>query len=173
MTLTILLWLLFIFTLCSAYLSASETALFSLSGMKVRSFRQSPQPRNRLIADLLSRPRDLIVTILMLNILVNILIQNLASTIFGEMATWALKVGVPLAITLFFGEVIPKSVAILNNDRIAPKVAPIIARIEKILGPAIRIVIAVAGTISRTLFFFLKKEKKNIERSNETSPQDF
>jgi hypothetical protein len=61
--------------------SASETALFSLSSLKVKTYKQDKDPRKQLIAQLLSSPRQLLVTIIMLNVSFNILVQNVTSSI--------------------------------------------------------------------------------------------
>ncbi|HEY5235621.1 MAG TPA: DUF21 domain-containing protein, partial [Rhabdochlamydiaceae bacterium] len=50
----------------SGLFSASETALFSLSSLKVKTYKQDKDPRKQLIAQLLSSPRQLLVTIIML-----------------------------------------------------------------------------------------------------------
>ncbi len=128
--------------------------------MKIRSYQHSRNKRKNLIASLVLKPRDLIVTILMLNIFVNIMVQNFASNIFGTHSGWLLKVGVPLLITLLFGEVIPKSIALHNNERISPYVAPIIAFLRSLFTPLRIIIIFITGHISRTLFFFLRKGKE-------------
>jgi CBS domain containing-hemolysin-like protein len=98
-----------------------------------------------------------LVTILILNVLVNILVQNVASSLFGEFSGWGLRVGVPLALTLIFGEVIPKSIALQNNDRIAQFVAPVIGRAKRILGPLRRSMTRLTGAVSKWMFFFLKR----------------
>ena len=106
---TILLIALLILLLSiSAILSGSETALFSLSSMKVRLLSNDPKWRKRLVADLLSKPKELLVTILMVNIAVNILVQNVISNVFEPHASWLFNVGTPLLLTLLFGEAIPK-----------------------------------------------------------------
>ncbi|MBI5274282.1 MAG: HlyC/CorC family transporter [Chlamydiales bacterium] len=152
----ILLLILFIFL--SAFLSSSETALFSLSSMKVKIYAQTQQPRKKLVAKLLKSPRDLLVTILMLNIATNILIQNTVSTIFNQFPGWLLSVGLPLILVLVFGEVIPKSIAISNNAKIAYLVAPFILVAKHLFGP-VRIVISkITGAVSHFFFFFLRKE---------------
>ena len=88
---------------------------FSLSSMKVKAFKQDRDKRKQLVAFLLSKPRELLVTIIMVNTIVNILVQNIVSTIFGDFSTWFINVGVPLALTLIFGEVIPKSIGLANT----------------------------------------------------------
>lgn len=156
---TISICLLGIFTLLSGIFSASETALFSLSKMKVRSYRQSTEANKQLIANLVMRPRELLVTILMLNIAINILIQNVSSNLFDDFSGWLLKVGVPLCLTLVFGEIIPKSVAIQNNAQIAKRMAPILHRLRRVLGPIRVALTEITSIVSSTVFFFLKNEK--------------
>jgi len=123
----ILIFLLIFFTLASGFCSGSETALFSLPATRLRAYAYDKDPRKSKIANILKHPQDLIVTIFMLNTLTNILLQNTASTLFGRFAGWHLKVGVPLAITLFFGEIIPKIVAMENNVSFAKKIVMPIA----------------------------------------------
>ena len=138
----------------SALFSSSETALFSLSSMQLQAFRKSHDVRKRLASKLLDSPRDLLITIILLNVILNIFVQNVASNIFGDLSGWGLNVGVPLALTLTFGEFIPKSIGIANNVRFAPKVSLFIWRINRILLPFRIVLIRVTSLISRILFFF-------------------
>jgi len=152
--------LLIVLVLTSGALSASETAFFSLSPMKVRSYKTSKDPRLRSVETLVSKPRKLLVTILMLNVLVNILVQNVVSSIFGTLSGWVLTVILPLLLVLIFGEVIPKTVAIVNNDKIAYKAAPFLSFAERILRYIRDAIVKVTNPISRFFFFFLHKEKE-------------
>ncbi|MEM7175677.1 MAG: hemolysin family protein [Chlamydiota bacterium] len=155
-----LIGLLILLILCSAWLSASETALFSLSSMKVRSLQKGEDHRGKLIAQLLGRPRELLVTILMVNVLMNLLVQNVVSGIFGTFSGWGLTVGIPLGLTLIFGEVLPKSVAYSKNAWIAYRVAPLIHWIARIIKPLRRLLTKLTSGISRCLFFYLQREKE-------------
>lgn len=152
--------LLLVFLFCSGFFSSSEVALFSLSSMKVKAFKNDPDSRKQLVYKLLSSPRDLLVTIIMLNIIINILIQNVTSSIFGDFSTWALNVGVPLALTLVFGEVVPKSIGMANNSAISYRVAPFLNAAQKFFLPIRRVLTAVTSFVSRLLFFFLKSEEE-------------
>ena len=143
----------------SAFLSASETSLFSLSPLTLRIYRSSSNLRQRLIGHLMDRPRDLLVTILILNVLANLLVQNTVSTLFDQFPNWSLKVGVPLVLTLVFGEVLPKSIALPYNTALAPRVVTPISKIMRILTPIRKLLNAVASFLSRMLFFFLHEEK--------------
>ncbi len=176
MTITILLLILLGFmTLASAYCSGTETALFSLSSLKVKTYKTDADPRKRLIAQLLSQPRDLLVTVFMLNTLVNILLQNVASSFFGESAGWDLKVGVPLFLTLVLGEIVPKNIGIMNNEWISYHFAPSINFFHQALGSIRKWTIAITHPVSRTLFFFLNKEpsisKEELEHVLNTSEE--
>ncbi len=153
-----IIFLLFL-TYWSGFFSGSEIALFSLSSSKVRTYRSSPDHRKSLIAKLLNQPRDLLVTIVMLNTLVNILLQNVSSNMFGTASSWLLKVGFPLVITLIFGEIIPKYVAMQKNVAISQRVAPTFNFLTSILKPIREWTVNITTPISRFMFFFLKKEE--------------
>lgn len=144
----------------TALFSASETALFSLSSLKVKAYKQNADRRKQLISKLLSSPRDLLVTIIILNISINILIQNVFASIFGEMSNWALNVGVPLALTLVLGEVLPKSIGLVHNAKISYAVAPFIAFLQKILLPVRKVLVFITNYVSHIFFFFLRKEQQ-------------
>lgn len=164
-----------ILILCSGYFSGSEAALFSLPSTRIKAYQTDPNPRKRLVANLLLRPRDLLVTVFMLNTVVNILLQNVASNLFGDIASWALKVGVPLALTLVFGEILPKYIGLQNNIAFSYLVAPVINFLQNVLKPIRQATIAVTTPISRAMFFFLKKEpeisKEELEHILKTSEE--
>lgn len=141
-------------------LSASETALFSLSPLSLRAYRSSNNDRQRLIAQLMDRPRDCLVTILILNVLSNLLIQNTVSSIFEGFPNWSLKVGLPLALILVFGEVIPKSFAMPNNAKVASHAAPAIWMLMRIFKPIRTLLNSVASFIARIVFFFFMKKRR-------------
>ena len=155
-----LILILIILILASAFLSASETSFFSIPSTKVKAFQYHKDPHKQLIYKLHKQPQDLLVTILFLNISMNILVQNISSNIFDDYPSWFLTVGIPLGLTLFFGEIIPKSVAIYNNEAIATFSSKTIFFIKKLLGPIRRIISWLTYYVSKTLFFFLKKDYK-------------
>lgn len=157
----------------SAWIAASETALFSLSSHKIKTYKNDSDERKQLIAKLLARPQDLLVTVFMVNTCVNILLQNVISDMFGAHASFVLKVGVPLILTLIFGEILPKYIGLQNNQAISYNVAPSINKLQDLMTHIRRVVIAVTSPISKIMFFFLKKEgpisKEELEHVLETS----
>ncbi|MBU6446892.1 MAG: DUF21 domain-containing protein, partial [Verrucomicrobia bacterium] len=146
--------------LLSAWLSGAETALFSLSPLTIKSYGHASDTRLKLISRLMENPRQILVSILILNILANILIQNTVSILFGPYEGWALKVGVPLVVTLIFGEVLPKSIALPNHTTIAYRVAPWVHRVSQCLRVMQEPLTKMTSAIARILFFFLRKERE-------------
>ncbi|GAB5411573.1 MAG: hemolysin family protein [Chlamydiales bacterium] len=144
----------------SGFLSGSETSLFSLSSMRIKSFSGSKRRGEAVTATLLKEPRKLLVTLLMLNVVMNILVQNVVSSIFGVDGGLIQTVGVPLALTLVFGEVIPKSIALPNNRKIAPMVAPAIGFAAKTLAAPRDVITKVCNWISHHFYFFLRPEEE-------------
>lgn len=160
MWLGILITLLVFLILGSGFLSATETAFFSLSTMKIRAFKEGKDKRGNLVARLIAKPRNLLVTIIMLNVILNILVQNVVASIFGTLSGWLLNVGVPLGLTLIFGEVIPKSLSLGSNAKVACMAAPIISVVERAVAPLRNVITFVTAGVSYVMFFFLKKENQ-------------
>lgn len=152
------LLLIVLLTYWSAWISSAETALFSLSSPKVSAFRTDTDSQKRLIAELLSRPRDLLVTVFMVNTFVNIMLQNVVSDMYGESGRWEYKIGIPLILILVFGEIIPKYIGLQNNLTISYRVSPTIDLLQRLLTPLRKWIISITTPLSRILFFFLRKE---------------
>lgn len=160
MILTLLILLLILLLLLSGFFSASETTLFSLSPLKVNLFAKDTNKSKQLVAKLISHPRELLMTILIVNVAVNIGVQNVISSIFGIFSSYLLTVGIPLILTLLFGEAIPKSIAISHNTKIAPIIAPFIYVIQIVIKPLQTVIMNISSWVSRVLFFFLKRESE-------------
>ncbi len=156
----ILIVTLLVLIVFSGLFSASETALFSLSSLKVKAFKQDKDKRKQLISHLLASPRDLLVTVIMLNISINILIQNVSSSIFKDSPGWGWNVGLPLALTLIFGDGIPKSIGFAHSTAIAYWTAPFIQFCQKALFPIRKLLVSTTNIVVRCFFFFLKKEEE-------------
>ncbi len=110
----------------SGFFSGSETALFSLSSIQRERIKRTGNKKALLINKLLSRPRKLIVTILIGNDMVNIAASVIAASLFvslnKEHGEW-IAIAVMTPVTLIFAEVIPKTLAITYNEKVAPFVS--------------------------------------------------
>lgn len=117
----------------SGFFSASETALFSLEPDEV----ESAGPR---VARLLAEPREVLVTLLLGNLVVNLVffvsVPRLVGGRFGELAV---ALGALLAI-LLFGEILPKTLALRAPIGMARVAALPVGALVAAAGPARRLV---------------------------------
>lgn len=154
---TLFIGLILLLTLTSAFFSCSEIAFFSLPSIKVRHYRNHLDPRRRLVAKLISRSKSLLVTIFICNTILNVLIQNTSSDLFQ--GGWLLKIGLPLLLVLVIGELIPKYLGLIYNERLALLFARPIELIEWLITPIRLIVTHISSFFSRIFFFFLKADE--------------
>ena len=102
--------------LASAFCSASETALFSLTQADRARLRKSSPGTAGAVAALLARPRGLLITLLLVNNLVNV-VYFVLSTVFAgghESGSGLLAALIGIASVLgliLFGEILPKLLA--------------------------------------------------------------
>ena len=126
--------------LASGFFSASETALFYLSHDELRGLRAS-RPREHMAAALLSNPDRLLTAILFWNLLINLTYFSSSLVVahrLGEKAGYGAAGGFSL-LSLFaiilFGEVLPKSVAVVYCRRLALTVSWPLSLAVRILDP--------------------------------------
>ena len=137
-TIIIKICIIFFLLIFSGFFSGSETALFSLSLMQRERIRRNKSKRAALIDRLLMHPKQLIITILMGNDLVNIAASVVATYLFwsilGEHGKWATIV-IMTPLTLLFAEVIPKTFSVAHNERVAPFVSGPLYLFSKLITP--------------------------------------
>ncbi len=122
----------------SAFFSGSETALTAASRARMHTLEQDGSARARLVNRLLLSRERLIGAILLGNNLANIAASALATSLFlrlfGE-AGVAYATLVMTVLVVVFAEVLPKTYAIVNSDRMALAVAPIVRALVAVLAP--------------------------------------
>lgn len=132
----------------SAFFSGSETALFSLNRLTVEKLKHTQPERGSIIYRLLSNPRRLLISIVVGNILVNILSATLAERLTSGILSsgplnslaWIFSTIVMTFFILIFGEVAPKVMAINRAEKFSLAIAPSISILEKVVTP-LRIVV--------------------------------
>jgi putative hemolysin len=105
----------------SAFFSGSEAALYSLTRPRIRALREK-STAGRLIGTLLEKPRKLLVTILLGNLLVNIFATSTATAILIDLLGEKGVVYSFLAMSamiMVFGEILPKTIALHWSERLA------------------------------------------------------
>lgn len=108
--------------LCSAFFSASETALMAVNRYRLRHMAKKKHPGALIAESLLRHPDKLLSTILIGNNFANIFASSIMTLIalryFGDLGL-AVSTVVLTIIILIFGEVTPKTVAALNANRLS------------------------------------------------------
>ncbi len=127
---------------CSALMSGSETALFSLSPSALDRIRKHPTAARRAIMGLLSDQDRLLATILILNNLVNIFIIALCNNLIDDIVVFhstgwefAIKTVAVTFILLLFGEIIPKVYASYNPSGFSNLIALPLQFLSRVLNP--------------------------------------
>ena len=124
--------------LLSAFFSGSETALTAARRSRIHQLEMAGDKRANLAARLIARRERLIGAVLLGNNAVNILASALAA---GLMIRYVGQAGIAYAtvamtiLVVIFAEVMPKTYAIREADRVALSVAPILRPIVAGLAP--------------------------------------
>ena len=138
----------------SGFFSSSETALTAASRARMHAAEKDGDGRASIVAKLLNMRERLLGGILLGNNLVNILASVLTTAlftnIFGDSAfALAIATLVMTVLILIFAEVLPKTYAISQPDKLALRVARPIDLIVKIFAPIVSVVqIIVNATLS-------------------------
>ena len=119
-----LLNIVIVVTLCilSAFFSASESALFSLTRYQTRNLQQEHPVTGKIIAELLAHPKRTLVTILLGNTVANLALSALITAfLINGLGDWGTGYAIILTtfLLLIFSEVTPKIFAIRNAQRLS------------------------------------------------------
>jgi Mg2+/Co2+ transporter CorB len=135
----------------SAFFSGSETALTAASRARMHSLDKDGDRRASIVTRLLNMRERLLGGILLGNNFVNILASSIMAgtmlTLFGEAGIFY-ATAITTALILVFAEVLPKTYAITQPDKMALSVARPISILVKLLAPIVMVVqVIVNGTL--------------------------
>ncbi|MDG1859614.1 MAG: HlyC/CorC family transporter [Emcibacteraceae bacterium] len=154
----------FVLIIFSGFFSGSETSLTATSASNMHKLSKEGDKKAGLVEKLMADPESLIGAILLGNNLVNILASALATyifiEIFGEIGVVYATIAMT-AVVLIFAEVMPKTYAISNPERVALKVAPIINVLVILFSPIVRL-IQIVARITLKLFGIDTKENQKV-----------
>jgi len=147
-----------ILVVCSALISGSEVAFFSLGPSEKNELENSKSGASKRILNLLNRPQRLLATILIANNFVNIGIVIISSFAiaesfnFEDYASWvavAIQVGGITFLLLLFGEVIPKVYATSNALLLSKVMSAPLGFLGKLFHPLSTLLISSTSIINR------------------------
>ncbi len=142
----------------SSFFSSAETAFSTANRIRIRSLAEDGNKKAAMVIKILENYGKLISTILIGNNIVNISASALATTIVIDISTPATQSlltsisTILLTVTvLIFGEILPKTIANLNADKITLLYSPIIRLLMIILTPFVFIIDKFSNGIMRLL----------------------
>lgn len=142
--------LLVILLIGSGFFSASETALMSLSKIRIRHMQEEGVKGAKLVASLTEDPNKLLSSILIGNNVVNIAATSISTSLFLELFKGngvAISTAVMTVLVLIFGEITPKTIAANSSEKVAIAVSKPIQLIIFILKPVVWVFNIVTGII--------------------------
>lgn len=144
----------------SSFFSSSETALTSMSKLKLRELMEKTEnkEKRRVLHEALHRPNRLLTTILVANNLVNILASSLATLISlslfpkthsGTVA--AFVTGIMTFLVLIFGEITPKVLAVQHTEKVFNRTIGVVTFLSVLFTPVIWLLISISNFLLRLM----------------------
>ena len=147
-----------ILILLSAFFSSAETALTTVNKHRLRALAEEGNRNAQRVLKLIENPAKMLSAILIGNNIVNISASALATTlttnVFGSKFV-GVSTGILTLVVLLFGEITPKSLATLYNEKIALTYIHVVAPLVTLLTPVIWLVDKLSGII----FFILRVDR--------------
>jgi len=160
------LLLLFVCISLSAFFSAAETALISLSKTKILALVKNDSTRSKAWESFLNDPQRFLVTILIGNNLVNISASALATSLSLKLLPnigIGLAVGLMTLVILVFGEITPKGLALRYAERFSRYVIYLIYLLSFVCYPAVvvfsKLVDLLGGSKKKFLYPLVTREE--------------
>lgn len=136
----------------SAFFSASETALMSISKIDARHMVDQNIKNAKIVSKLVEDPNKLLGAILVGNNIVNIGASSLATVVATGILGSAgpgIATGVMTLLVLIFGEITPKSLSTQKSQEVACFVARPISLVVLILTPVVKVLMFISNLMIR------------------------
>ncbi len=152
--------------LCSAMVSGSEIAFFSLTHNQIAAFRETQKANNKKLLSLLERPNNLLATILIANNVINIAIIILSTFVFRVLFNmhihpvfqFLIQVAAVTFLLLLFAEILPKVYASRYPVRFASLMAGSLFILRKLLMPLSNLLVKTTRIIDKRM----EKKRPNL-----------
>ncbi len=152
--------LFFFFLILSAFFSGSETAFFSLSKVKLQHLKESGIPAALRVVKLLEEPKELLITILIGNTLVNVAASTIAALLTAEISVGfgfskdlaiILEIIIVVAFLLVLGEITPKIISVKNATIFSQRISFMMYVIKYLFYPISFVLAKFSTSISQML----------------------
>lgn len=144
---------------CSALISGSEIAFFSLNAGNLKKLKDEKHPKGELITSLLERPKRLLATILIANNFVNIAIVILSTYIVSQsfnladfpLLAFFIQVVMITSLLLIIGEIMPKIYASYKPVQFASAMAGILKGLIRVFYPLSSLLVSSSSLLDRAM----------------------
>lgn len=127
--------------LLSAFFSSAETALTTVNKLRIRSMVEEGQRSAKPVAALIEDPSKMLSAILIGNNIVNLTASSITTSLainhFHASYSTGIATGVLTFVILVFGEIVPKHLANIYNEKLSLIYAPVILTLTRMLTPVI------------------------------------
>ena len=145
---------LLVLLILSGFFSSAETALTTVNKVRIKTLVDENNKRAIVLMKILDQHSKMLSTILIGNNIVNISASSLTTAFvistFGSKLI-GVATGILTLLVLLFGEIVPKTWAMFNNEKLALNYANIIYVLMQILTPAIYLVDKISNIFLRLL----------------------
>lgn len=153
----------------SAFFSSSETALTTVSRMRILSLAEEGNSSAVTLLKVIDNKEKMLSAILIGNNIVNISVSSfttiLVTDLFGNYAV-SIATAILTVLVLIFGEITPKTLATISNEKLALRFASVVYWLMYILTPVIFLINKLSSLVMK-LFRIDKSEKKSTYTENE------
>lgn len=144
---------------CTAIISASEVAFFSLTPQTLSEIEESDQKADQNILRLLKNPQRLLATILIssnfLNVAIILLLSHFTATVLNfdqvPILGFIFQTIFISFMLLLFGEIMPKVYAAQFSKNTSIKTVPLLFALEKLLGPFVSLMVNSTSIVNNRL----------------------
>ncbi|QVL35074.1 hemolysin family protein [Aminirod propionatiphilus] len=148
------LLLLLLLLLLSALFSSTETSITAVGRGKLMALQERHPGRRRFLAWLADQTQRALTVTLVANNLVNIaasaMATSLALRLYGQQGP-LLAVVVMTVLIVIFGEILPKSIAIVRNETILVAVLPMLRFLSVLFSPLLWLTVAIVRGLGKLL----------------------
>lgn len=142
-----------VLVMCSAFFSSTETAFSSASKVRLRHYADNGSKKAAKALKIIENYDKALSTILVGNNIVNILCSALATLLFvyylGDALGTLMSTIVITVVVLICGEVLPKSTAIENSEKICMSTASVLYFLMVILTPVTFLLLKIKAVFSK------------------------
>ena len=145
---------LFVLLYLSGFFSSAETALTTVSAVRIRTMAAEGDKRAAMVERVISDPANMLSAILIGNNIVNISASSLATTLaihlIGNVGA-GVATGILTLLILIFGEITPKNSARIHSLKISLRSARVIWYLMKLLHPVIIVINVLSKGVMRLM----------------------